>query len=99
MGSLMHAILHGSQTQRAPRTGRNALCTASEWFSLLRAHVCDVFGESVLLILAEGPGGFEVIVVEEGVGGVMHVPGVGVLQIRNAHQFEFQRLCLERVGS
>src|SRR6266850_7333068 len=51
---------------------------------LLRSHVGHILRERVLLVFAEGPGRFEMIVVQERVGRVMHVPAVGALQAGNA---------------
>ena len=62
-----------------------ALFIAMCWFAppsvleLLCADVGHVFREGVLLILPEGPGRFEMIVVDEGVHGVVHVSVVRAL--------------------
>src|ERR1700676_3800481 len=66
---------------------------------LLRADVGHVLREGVLLIFAEGPGGFEMIVVDKGVDGMVHVPVVRALQVRRALELERQRLRVRRVIS
>src|SRR5260370_41731695 len=80
----MRAILHGSQTQRALRYSRNALCTTWKIVRLLCPDVGNVFRKRVFLFFAECPGGLEVIVVDKCVDCMMHVAIVGGLQIRNA---------------
>src|SRR5580704_19194489 len=62
------------------------------WPCLLPADVGHGFREGVLLILAEGPGGLEVIVVDKGVHGMMHVSVVRALQVRRTLELERQRL-------
>src|ERR1700688_2110620 len=69
------------------------------WPGLLRAGVGHVFREGVLLILPEGPGGSEMIVVDEGVHGMMHVSVVRALQVRRALELERQRLGVRRIIS
>src|SRR6266403_3245559 len=66
---------------------------------LLRSHVRHILRERVLLVFAERPGRFEMIVVNKSVRRMMHVPTVRALQVRNALQSELQRLRLRRIRS
>src|SRR5713226_3834642 len=95
----MRTILHVSRTQKALQPGRNAFCGTSKIFLLRRRDVRHVFRKGILLFFPERPGGLEMIVVDKGVHRVMHVPVIGALQVRYAHQFERDRLCLRRIRS
>src|SRR6266850_2962354 len=66
---------------------------------LLRSHVRHILRERILLVFAERPGRFEMIVVNESVRRVMHVPAVGALKVSNALQSALQRLRLRRIRS
>src|SRR5882724_4426250 len=66
---------------------------------LLRSHVRHMLRERILLVFTECPGRFEMIVVNESVRRVMHVPAVGALQVGDAFQVELQRLRLRRIRS
>src|SRR5712692_7861696 len=95
----MHAILHKLQTQEPFRPGRSGSCATSESFFLLRPDVRHVFRKRVLVVFAERPGGLEMVVVDKRVHRVMHVPVIGALQVRDAHQIKRDRLRLRRIRS
>jgi len=63
----------------------------AHYSALFSADVSHLFREGVLLFFLEGPGGFEMIVVDKRVHRVMHVPITGILQVRDAHQVKGAR--------
>src|SRR5713101_5427621 len=75
---------------------REMACTGAQ---PLLPHVDHVFAERVLLIFLKRPGGLEMIVVDELVDRVMHMPVVRALQIRGVLEIKRPRLGLRRVRS
>src|SRR5262249_38614914 len=67
--------------------------------ALFHPDVGRIFRERVLLVLAEGPVRLEMVVVEEGVKCMVHVPRIRRLQARNAHKIELNRLSCGVEGS
>src|SRR5215475_8551121 len=53
------------------------------YIALFHANIGRVFGERVLLVLPEGPIRLEVVVVNERIKRVVHVSGIGGLQVGN----------------
>src|SRR5215813_294448 len=60
--------------------------------ALFHTGVGRILGKGIFLVLPERPIGLKVVVINKGVKCVVHVPGVGALQVGNTDKFELNSL-------
>src|SRR5947209_15001749 len=85
---LICSTRHSSALTRKKGRANSARPGPGGFRTVLLTHEHYVFGEGILLVLAERPRRLEMIVIDEFVHRAMHVPVIGTLQIAGAFKIK-----------